>query len=386
MKESKQSGGQLLPPWTYRNVPLFEAEKKQLFHCNWMLAAHISDFVKSGDYRTLDIGGERAVVILDKEGALQAFHNVCRHRGSRVVPHLAGNCGRTIACPFHGWSYELNGRLKNIPRQNEFSAIEKDQEGLIPIDLEVWHGFVFVRFQPGSKSVSDQLKPIENWVAPYRTSKMRPLVKSTSTEINYNWKLFHDVDNEGYHVPAAHPALYDLYGRDYKDFSADGVQISTGVIDDRVSRCWSVDRYKRLLPEFNHLSKKEQRLWLYIGIFPNLVIYLYPEKAGFYMSVPIDVNRTLIVEREFGLIDLRKQTKAVRYLSRRIDAATAIEDQNLVQWMHEALSSSVYPRNSFSRLESGVFDFHERLRGEIPVMALEEEPPFGNFTAVKSGM
>ena len=105
--QNRTPKGALLAPWTYTSSELFQLERDELFHCNWMLIGHVSDFLQAGDYRTLDVGNERAIVILDVTGEFRAFHNVCRHRGSRVVSNTEGNCGRAIVCPFHGWTYEL---------------------------------------------------------------------------------------------------------------------------------------------------------------------------------------------------------------------------------------------------------------------------------------
>ena len=374
--------GTLLAPWTYTSSELFRLERDELFHCNWMLIGHVSDFLKAGDYRTLDVGNERAIVIRDVTGELRAFHNVCRHRGSRVVSSTEGNCGHAIVCPFHGWTYELDGRLKNVPRADKFPNLDRSQEGLLPIDLEVWQGFVFVRFRGDGPSVADHLAPIMEQVLPYRLSEMKPCGNSyMAGEVSYNWKIFHDVDNEGYHVPAAHPELQELYGRTYRDSEIEGVPFTTGVVDDYVAQHWSVARYKSLLPEFDHLPKENQRLWIYISVFPNLVFFFYPEKAGFYMSLPLDVNRTLIIDREFALPDQRRETRAARYLSRRIDEITGEQDRNLVQWMHEAVRSSVYPRNNLSQLEQGVARFHEDLKRRIPVMAFETPPSPGLLAA-----
>ena len=374
--------GTLLAPWTYTSSELFRLERDELFHCNWMLIGHVSDFLKAGDYRTLDVGNERAIVIHDVTGELRAFHNVCRHRGSRVVSSTEGNCGHAIVCPFHGWTYELDGRLKNVPRADKFPNLDRSQEGLLPIDLEVWQGFVFVRFRGDGPSVADHLAPIMEQVSPYRLSEMKPCGNSyMAGEVSYNWKIFHDVDNEGYHVPAAHPELQELYGRTYRDSEIEGIPFTTGVVDDYVAQHWSVARYKSLLPEFDHLPKENQRLWIYISVFPNLVFFFYPEKAGFYMSLPLDVNRTLIIDREFALPDQRRETRAARYLSRRIDEITGEQDRNLVQWMHEAVRSSVYPRNNLSQLEQGVARFHEDLKRRIPVMAFETPPSPGLLAA-----
>ena len=382
LPQNETPRGTLLAPWTYTSSELFRLERDELFHCNWMLIGHVSDFLKAGDYRTLDVGNERAIVIHDVTGELRAFHNVCRHRGSRVVSSTEGNCGHAIVCPFHGWTYELDGRLKNVPRADKFPNLDRSQEGLLPIDLEVWQGFVFVRFRGDGPSVADHLAPIMEQVSPYRLSEMKPCGNSyMAGEVSYNWKIFHDVDNEGYHVPAAHPELQELYGRTYRDSEIEGVPFTTGVVDDYVAQHWSVARYKSLLPEFDHLPKENQRLWIYISVFPNLVFFFYPEKAGFYMSLPLDVNRTLIIDREFALPDQRRETRAARYLSRRIDEITGEQDRNLVQWMHEAVRSSVYPRNNLSQLEQGVARFHEDLKRRIPVMAFETPPSPGLLAA-----
>jgi phenylpropionate dioxygenase-like ring-hydroxylating dioxygenase large terminal subunit len=299
-----------------------------------------------------------------------------------VVPSTEGNCGHAIVCPFHGWTYELDGRLKNVPRADKFPNLDRSQEGLLLIDLEVWQGFVFVRFRGDGPSVADHLAPIMEQVSPYRLSEMKPCGNSyMAGEVSYNWKIFHDVDNEGYHVPAAHPELQELYGRTYRDSEIEGIPFTTGVVDDYVAQHWSVARYKSLLPEFDHLPKENRRLWMYIGVFPNLVFFFYPEKAGFYMSLPLDVNRTLIIDREFALPDQRRETRAARYLSRRIDEITGEQDRNLVQWMHEAVRSSVYPRNNLSQLEQGVARFHEDLKRRIPVMAFETPPSPGLLAA-----
>ena len=374
--------GGLLAPWTYTSSELFQLERDELFHCNWMLIGHVSDFLQAGDYRTLDVGNERAIVIRNVTGELRAFHNVCRHRGSRVVSSTEGNCGRAIVCPFHGWAYELDGRLKNVPRVEKFASLDRSQEGLLPIDLEVWQGFVFVRFRGDGPSVADHLAPIMEQVSPYRLSEMKPCGNSyMAGEVSYNWKIFHDVDNEGYHVPAAHPELQELYGRTYRDSDIEGIPFTTGIVDNYVAQHWSVARYKSLLPEFDHLPKENQRLWMYIGVFPNLVFFLYPEKVGFYMSLPLDVNRTLIIDREFALPDQRRETRAARYLSRRIDEITGEQDRDLVQWLHEAVRSSVYPRNNLSQLEQHVAGFHEDLKRRIPVMAFETAPSPGLLVA-----
>ncbi|KAA3622835.1 MAG: TetR family transcriptional regulator, partial [Proteobacteria bacterium] len=289
--EDRQDIQGMLAPWTYRNPELFDVEMEAIFKRQWLLVGHASELDEVGDYLTFDAAGERALVVRDRDGGLNAFHNVCRHRGSRVVEGTRGRCRRSIVCPFHGWTYNLDGSLKSVPAFKTFAGLDKTRHGLVPLDVEVWHGFVFVRFQGEGASLAEQLAPVEHLVAPYRMADMKPLGGHYRKEYDYNWKIIHDVDNEGYHVPMAHPSLQQLYGKTYRDLEIDGVAYSTGTVDERPAKLWSVGKYKKLLPRFDHLPERHQRLWLYVGVFPNLVFAIYLDMMEFYMTVPLSVGR-----------------------------------------------------------------------------------------------
>ena len=283
MLETRRNG-RMLAPWTYTSEELCELEIDHIFRHQWILAGHISELTQTGDYLTFNLAKERAVLVRDESGEIHAFHNVCRHRGSRVAPDRQGNCGHVLRCPFHGWTYQLNGTLKSVPRPQGFPELEKDHNALVPIDLEIWNGFIFICFEGAQgRSVANQFGGISGKITPYQLEEMVPWGAEYDEVVDYNWKFFHDVDNEGYHVPVAHPALQELYGRDYCDSYLGNIPMTTGVVDDYPASSWSVARYKSLLPRQAHLPEKNQRLWLYFGLFPNTVIYFYPEKAGFYM-------------------------------------------------------------------------------------------------------
>ncbi len=376
----------MLSAWTYTSAELFEIEMSQLFRGQWLLVGHVADVVAPGDYLTFEAGGERAVVVRGEDNQLRAFHNVCRHRGSRVVPQAQGNCGHVLRCPFHGWTYGLDGRLKSIPRPQGFAGLDQTANGLVALEIEIWNGLIFTRFEPGECSVAEQLAPINARIQCYRLVDMIPLGEPYQTEVNYNWKFFHDVDNEGYHVPAAHPALQDLYGRSYRDDFIGDITVSTATVDEHPARSWSVARYKSLLPDFPELSLESRRQWLYVGVFPNAVIYFYPEKAGYYMSVPCSPGTTRVIGREYGLPGVSRAVRAAQYLSSRIDKMTNLEDNALVQWLQEAARTSVFPLDNLSDIEAGVLRFHQRLKKEIPVMSLVHSPVPGALAAVNQAM
>ncbi len=370
----------LLPPWTYFDDEFLELEKTRLFRRHWQLVCHTCDVPAAGDYETLDLADERALVLRGDDGQIRAFHNVCRHRGSRVVARAHGNCPRAIICPFHGWSYDLRGNLKGIPAASTFRGLDRSALGLIPIDCEVWHGFVFVRFGREGPSVAEMMAPLETELAPYRLGEMLPL-DGGDEEVPVNWKSLHDIDNEGYHVAVGHPALNTLLV-DYEDeLLPHNVTVSRARIEERRSRHWSVEKYQKLLPRFAHLPEKAQRAWLYWGMFPNLSLAAYPDMMEYYQTIPLGVERTLLRGRRYALPDARREASAARYLNQRINQRVGAEDLQLVQWSYEAMRSSVFPRNRLSEIEAGVARFHDAIRQEIPIAAMETVPPHGTLAA-----
>ena len=149
-----------LPAWTYRSPALLALERDNLFLTHWQVAGHECDLPSPGDWLSFDMLGERAVVVRSQDGALRAFHNICRHRGSRLVDGAQGQCRGALVCPFHGWVYDLDGRLRGAAQPGTFDALDRDAFGLRPIEMQTFHGFVFLRFRPGPQpAVADLLAP-----------------------------------------------------------------------------------------------------------------------------------------------------------------------------------------------------------------------------------
>jgi phenylpropionate dioxygenase-like ring-hydroxylating dioxygenase large terminal subunit len=377
-----------LPPWTYVSPELLEIEKDVLFRRSWQCVAHVSDIPNPGDYVAFDIVGERALVVRGKDGVVRAFHNVCRHRGSRVVAEDRGSCRSAIVCPFHGWSYNLDGTLRAVPQAKSFPRLDPKEHGLPELEHEIWQGFVFVRFLPGSQpSVKDWMAPFVGDIEPYRLSEVRPIRPLATDVIDANWKSVRDVDNEGYHVPMAHPALQDLYGGRYEDRSlAFGLSRSSGELNDGAGKLWSVKNYKKFLPADDRLPPDKQRKWLYYGLYPNFVLMLYPDSIGFYQEFPISVDKTIQRFAYYALPDNRREMKLARYLSGRIDRDTGREDVQLIVWSCEAAKSSGYKGAILSDHEFGVREYHNYLRKLIPVTSLSVPPAPGTMASVNESM
>ena len=378
-----------LPPWTYHSEELTEVEKDVLFRRHWQLACHVSDVAEPGDWVAFDMAGERALVLRGADGCIRAFHNLCRHRGSRVVAGSRGRCDRMITCPFHGWRYNLDGTLRGPASPDGLPKLDRSEHGLKPVELDIWMGFVFIRFLTGDQpAVSQVFARHDPEVAPYGTEAMVPADDAFWThEMAVNWKAVRDVDNEGYHVPVAHPSLQDLYGMNYYDEPLrDGTTRSFGAFTERPGRLWSVRHYKQILPERTGLPASHRRAWLYIGLFPNTVLAFYPDSAIFYQEYPINARSTVQRGAAYRYRDESRPMRLSRYLSGRIDRVTGREDTQLIEWTWEAMQSSAFDGIILSDREYLVRSYHDALRASVPVMTLDRAPAVGSMAQMNARM
>ena len=377
-----------LPGWCYHSPALLELEKAELFRTHWQIACHVSDLPNPGDYLALDILGERALVLRGQDGTVQAFHNICRHRGSRLVARDRGHCAGALVCPFHGWVYNLDGTLRGPAQPRSFPPMDKTEFGLARIETEFWMGLIFLRFRPGPQpAVAELMAPFAAEMAPYEMETMTPASGVWTQGSAVNWKSVRDVDNEGYHVAMAHPALQDLYGSTYFDepFVA-GLSRSFATWNPAATRRWSVKNYVRIAPENARLPESHRHAWVYWGLFPNAVIAVTPETMQFYQEFPVAVGQTLLRGAVYRYPDETRAQRLARYLAMRIDRDTQAEDVQLQEWSNEAMTSEAFAGFYLSDLEYGVRSHHDHLRRLLPVMTLDENPGEDRLSEVNAAM
>ena len=378
-----------LPGWTYFSDELLKLEKEELFRKHWQLACHVGDIPEAGDFVTFDVAEERAIIIRGKDGVVRGFHNLCRHRGSRVTAEERGHCKSVLVCPYHGWAYNLDGTLRGAAEPRSFPKLDPVEWGLKPLDTEIWRGFVFVRFKESDQpAVAEILGRFDEELAPYDLSGLVPTRKvDWVAETAVNWKAVRDVDNEGYHVAKAHPALHDLYGQHYLDEPfVGGASRSFAQFNEGPGSLWSVRAYKSILPEAKWLPESHRQAWVYVSLFPNTVIAVYPDSVLFYQEFPDGAGNTKQRGAIYRRRDETREMRLARYLSGRIDAITAEEDQQLTIWSCEAALSSGYDGIILSDLEYGVKTYHDHLRSVLPVLNLEDEPAPGTMAFVNAAM
>jgi phenylpropionate dioxygenase-like ring-hydroxylating dioxygenase large terminal subunit len=368
--------GWSLPAWLYSDPDFFLVELKRVIRPSWQIVCHVSDVARPGDWHGLDYAGESVVVMRGPDGGINAFHNVCRHRGARILDGTRG-CARRIVCPYHAWTYASDGRLVGVPMRETYDAHALDGIHLASVEHEVWQGFVFVRLESGGPSVAEMMAPYAPEIAPYRFEDLRALGRVTLRPRNVNWKNIADNYSDGLHIAVAHPGLKRLMGDGYGVESADWVDKMWGPLVDRPSSNPSERAYCHFLPRVAHLPDERQRLWTYFKLWPNVAFDIYPDQVDFMQFLPVSPTETLIREISYALPDERREMKAARYLNWRINRQVNAEDTELVGRVQQGMASSSFSVGPLSREEVALRQFCRRMRMLIPEARQHEAPPSG---------
>jgi phenylpropionate dioxygenase-like ring-hydroxylating dioxygenase large terminal subunit len=368
-----------LPGWAYRDAEFLEAEKECVFAASWQIICHLNDIPNPGDYHTLDFLGEPLVAVRGLDGAVRAFFNVCRHRAARMLDGSSGRCAGRIVCPYHAWTYDLQGRLAGVPHRDEFSEFSLERYGLKAVDTEVYKGFVFVRLKPGLPSVAEMLMPYESELAAYRLEELQPLGRVTLRTRRVNWKNVTDNYSDGMHISVAHPGLTRLFGQSYGIEAKPWVDKMFGYLRDVPSAQRSERMYQSVLPTVAHLPEDRQRLWLYFKLWPNVAFDIYPDQIDFMQMIPISADETLIREIAYAHPDERREMRAARYLNWRINRRVSAEDKALIERVQTGMGSRSFECGPLGKNEVSLRSFAHRMRTLIPESRLERPPAAGWF-------
>jgi phenylpropionate dioxygenase-like ring-hydroxylating dioxygenase large terminal subunit len=190
-----------LPSWCYTSEAFYQREVEQIFLKQWNFAGRLDEIPDSGDYMSLDFCGESVIVIRGKDDVVRAFANVCRHRSARLLEGR-GRC-RTIVCPYHSWVYDLDGTLLRMKGMEQTAGFDPAENGLIPLQVESWAGFLFVSFANDVMPLEEHLGDMTEQYASYRFADML-CVRRRSYDLKCNWKLYIENAMEDYHTATVH--------------------------------------------------------------------------------------------------------------------------------------------------------------------------------------
>ena len=192
-----------LPAWCYTSEDFHRRERERIFLHAWQFVGRSDEIPSPGDYRCTETAGGPIIVLRDEDDGIRAFANTCRHRGARLLEG-AGTCER-IVCPYHGWTYALNGELRAAPRMQRTRAFDRSHHGLVPLRVETWQGFMFVSFDPEIAPLSSYYGDLFERYASYRFDEM-VTTRRQRYELACNWKLLIDNAHEAYHTGVVHCA------------------------------------------------------------------------------------------------------------------------------------------------------------------------------------
>src|SRR5579864_5190943 len=347
----------------YIDPAILEIEKEKIFRRTWQLVGTLSQPCgeMNGAQRTIadpetfftaEVAGEPVVVVRDKEGALRAFSNVCRHRAGPIAQ--GSGCKNVLRCGYHGWTYTLDGCLIGTPDVEGVEFFDRSTMGMVPLRLETWEQFIFVNFDLEAKPLASFLGQIPKQSRGFQFAGLQ-LAERRDYVLNCNWKVYVDNYLEGYHIPIAHPGL--MREIDYSQYRTETFRYYSQQFAP-IREMKSGDAGERLYGPGKGLQEA-----LYFWIFPNLMVNIYPDNVSTNVIVPLSAEKTLtIFEWFFHDADQAKTKKRIRKAVAFSDEVQQ-EDIGLCESVQRGLRSATYDRGRYSvRRENGVHHFHKLLR------------------------
>ena len=212
-----------LPGWCYTSPQFYQRERERIFFRYWNCIGHQSRVAEPGSYLAFDFMGVPLIVVRGADREIRAFVNSCPHRGSQIVEGGEGTCTR-LQCPYHNWTFALDGSLYATPMFEESEVFKKADHGLRRIRLELWAGLMWINFDPDSPSLLDHLGDLPERTTPWKAEEM-VCVARKSYPVKANWKLYLENFSDGYHVPFVHKTTLNRKYVSRRDFHDPAVDI-----------------------------------------------------------------------------------------------------------------------------------------------------------------
>lgn len=280
-----------LPNAAYWSDDWLALEQECVFRRSWVFAGAEAEIPVPGDMKPVEIGGAPLIILRDHDGAVQALHNVCRHRGAKLV---TAPCNKgSITCPYHAWNYALNGKLRARPHFKGPDQVDRFADGggdkldMVPVRVETWNGCIFVNVSGDAPDLADWLAPLINRTQGYDFSAIRWAGKLDFT-VKANWKLVYENYMEGYHVFAIHPRLLKFAPMNvrwsgewdqhvfYNDYIFPEIDEGRG----------------EGLPHYPGLSDADAKRGLWFLSFPHFAAEVFPDQFSLLVSYPVAPNET----------------------------------------------------------------------------------------------
>jgi choline monooxygenase len=342
-----------IPADWYVDPRVADLERPAVFGRTWQLAGRLDQVQRAGEFVSCVIADEPIVVVRGADGVLRAFFNVCRHHAAAVVTEPQG-CAHQLRCPYHGWTYSLDGSLKGTPDFAEVAHFDRASHGLVPLEVDVWEGWIFVKIEAGGASLADYLgQDLRHRIGTLHVTDLK-WAERRHYVLGCNWKVF--VDNYldgGYHVPHLHKGLDSVL--DYSAYTIElgerfCLQSSPLVVTGADPKTEAV-----------RLGDRASYFWIH----PNLMINCYGTAMDTNLVIPRGVDRTEVVF-DFFFADVSGESGDRNTASIEISQQIQDEDVAICESVQRGLMSRAYRAGRLSvRREAGEQLFHRLLHADL---------------------
>jgi glycine betaine catabolism A len=352
------AGAKTLPAAWYISPETFANERERVFSRVWLCVGREEQIANPGDFFTVEPAGESLIVTRDAAGAVHAFYNVCRHRGTRMCVAQSGHFQGSIQCPYHAWTYALDGELKVARNMAEVRGFERTEYPLKEAAVALWEGFVFVNLGEHGR-FEQAFAPLIGRFSRWNVSALQT-ARSLTYELACNWKLVFMNYSECYHCPLVHPQLDKLSPSDSgrNDLSEGPFLGGYSTMRERGTSLTMTGRSSRL-PLGSVAGDELERVYYYT-IFPTLLLSLHPDYVMVHYVRPVAADRTQVVCA--FLFDPRTIARPGFDPSDVVDFwdLTNRQDWHVNELTHLGLRSRAYSPGPYSNAEGllGAFDRH----------------------------
>lgn len=342
-----------IPASWYTEEIIAALERKTTFARTWQMAGRVDQVRNSGDYVTCEIAGEPILLVRGDDGVLRGFFNVCRHHAAAVMTEPSG-CARNLRCPYHGWTYTLEGALKGTPSFNSECHFDRSTHGLVPVATAVWENWVFVRLDAEGPGLEEFLGP--QLIDEFAALKLQDLhwFERRHYFFDCNWKVF--VDNYldgGYHVPHLHKGLNSVL--DFKNYT----------IENGAHHCLQSSPMVKDGDHADFSSVRGGERALYYWLHPNFMVNWYEGQMDVNLVLPLGLDRTEVIF-DFYFADVSEAAAERNRAS--IDIGNIIQDEDMAicKSVQRGLHSRAYSTGRLSvRREAGEHLFHRLLHADL---------------------
>jgi Rieske 2Fe-2S family protein len=282
-----------LPVKYYQSDAIYQEEVEKIFYRRWLLACREEEIPESGDFITVPVGDESLIVVRDRDGAIRAHFNVCRHRGTRICVQESGRfeAGR-ITCPYHAWQYDLSGRLEAAPLMKEVAGFDRADYPLFDAHAARWGGFVFVNLAEKPVSFESEMGPLLGKFEAWKLPELR-IAHKIEYRLQCNWKIILQNYQECYHCPGVHPLLSEWTPfRNAVHDCMEGAVIGGFMEMTRPRGSMTMDGEAAAPPVCNVSGPDLQRVHYY-SIFPNVLLSPHPDFVLYHRIRSLAVDRIL---------------------------------------------------------------------------------------------